>query len=252
MNLGLSDKPITVSSSKLERIINDTGKQKATYHNLEIETVKQLPSAIANPLNILESSTVKDSIVVVTELSDNDGKIIVVSMALDGKGHIEITDVNNKNEIKRLDANVMTSAYGRNNYEMWMEQNKERIIYDIDDGIIKKRINGEWLQLPRGINSSIAKVFTGSTDVGTLSVIETSAFSTNNISQSNNNVNSGILPTINNMQNSEENTNKILNPNKISKLTKEDANTTPILSVRGKKTRLMMVIVILLKILKIK
>lgn len=42
-------------------------------------------------------------------------------MALDGKGHIEITDINNKNEIKRLDANVMTIAYGRNNYEMWME-----------------------------------------------------------------------------------------------------------------------------------
>ena len=195
LDLGLSDKPITVSSSKLERIINNTGKQKGTYHNLGIETVKQLPSAIANPLNILESSTVKDSIVVVTELSDNDGKIIVVSMALDGKGHIEITDINNKNEIKRLDANVMTSAYGRNNYEMWMEQNKERIIYDIDDGIIKKRINGEWLQLPKGINSSIANVSTGSTNVGTLPVTETSAFSSSNIPQSNNNVNSDTSST---------------------------------------------------------
>lgn len=59
------------------------------------------------------------------------------------------------------------------------------------------------------------------------------AFSANNIPQLNNNVNSGILPTINNMQNSEENTNKILNPNEISKLTKEDANTTPILPKRG-------------------
>lgn len=59
------------------------------------------------------------------------------------------------------------------------------------------------------------------------------AFSANNISQSNNNVNSGILPTINKMQNSEENANKILNPNEISKLTKEDADTTPVLPVRG-------------------
>ena len=233
LELGLSDRPITVSSSKLERIINSTGKQKGTYHNLGIETIKQLPNAIANPLNILESSTVKDSIVVVTELSDSDGKIIIVSMALDGEGHIEITDINNKNEIKRLKSNVMTSAYGRNNYEMWMEQNKERIIYDIDDGIIKKRINGEWLQLPKGINSSIANVSTGSTNIGTLPVTETSAFSANNIPQSNNNVNSDILPTINNMQNSKENTNKILNPNEISKLTKEDANTTPILPKRG-------------------
>ncbi len=73
LELSLSDRPITVSSSKLERIINSIGKQKGTYHNLGIETAKQLPNAIANPLNILESSTVKDSIVVVTELSDNDG-----------------------------------------------------------------------------------------------------------------------------------------------------------------------------------
>lgn len=83
------------------------------------------------------------------------------------------------------------------------------------------------------INNKKAEVSTGSTNIGTLPVTETSAFSANNIPQSNNNVNSDILPTINNMQNSKENTNKILNPNEISKLTKEDANTTPILLKRG-------------------
>lgn len=71
-----------------------------------------------------------------------------------------------------------------------------------------------------------------------------SAFSENNIPQSNINVKSDILPTINNMQNNENNTsklaptredfestktNKTLNPSEIAKLTKEDANTTPVL-----------------------
>lgn len=55
-----------------------------------------------------------------------------------------------------------------------------------------------------------------------LPAFEQSAFSNDNIPQSNNNVNNDILPTINNMQNSEKNTNKILNPNEISKLTKEN------------------------------
>ena len=83
---------------------------------------------------------------------------------------------------------------------------------------------------------------------GTASNLATSAFSNDNIPQSNNNVNNDILPTINNMQNSEKNTkndliptkeyfdnklNKTLNPNEISKLTKEDANTTPTLPVRA-------------------
>lgn len=111
--------------------------------------------ALENPLNILESSTVDDSIVVVTKLTDKEGRIVIVSMAIDGKGNVEFTDVNNKNEVRRINANVVTSAYGRNNYDSWMEQNKDKMIYDIDDGIIKKRIDGKWLQLPSGINSTM-------------------------------------------------------------------------------------------------
>ncbi len=82
------------------------------------------------------------------------------------------------------------------------------------------------------INNKKAEVSTGSTNIGTLPVTETSAFSNSNIPQSNNNVKFNILPTINNMQNTEKNVNKILNPNEISKLTKNDANTTPILPTR--------------------
>lgn len=51
------------------------------------------------------------------------------------------------------------------------------------------------------INNKKAEVSTGSTNVGTLPVTETSAFSADNIPQSNNNVKSSILPTINNTQN---------------------------------------------------
>ena len=67
----------------------------------------------------------------------------------------------------------MTSAYGKDNYDSWINKNKDKIIYDKDDGIIKKRVNGQWLQLPNAVNSS-----------------------DNNISQSNSNVKS--LPTVTN------------------------------------------------------
>lgn len=207
LELGLNDNPITVSASKLDRIINASGKQNGTYHNLGLETTKQLPNAIANPLNILESSTIDDSIVVVTELSDKEGRIVIVSLAIDGKGHIEVTDINNNNEIKRLSSNVMTSAYGRNNYETWMESNRDRIIYDKDDGIMKKRINGEWLQLPKGTNPFIE----------------------NNIPQSDNDVKSdtSLNSMSNNLNNNKQSKNKTLNPIEISQLKPEDANTTP-------------------------
>ena len=159
--LGISDLPITVTPSKLERIYYSSGKQNGNYHNLN-EIVKQIPEALKHPLNIVESATKNDSIVVITELSDNNGNIVVVPLALDGKGRIEIDD-----SIKNINANAMTSAYGKSNYDYnvdkqgnyydgWMKENlkNNRIIYDIDDGIIKKRVDGQWLQLPNDTNSS--------------------------------------------------------------------------------------------------
>lgn len=61
------------------------------------------------------------------------------------------------------------------------------------------------------------------------------AFSDNNIPQVDENVK---LPVIgnNNTQNVENNTNKVMNPNEISQLNKEDANTTPILPTKNVST----------------
>lgn len=152
LKLGLDDKPITVSASKLDRIVNKFGKQRGNYHNLGMAITKQLPKAIANPLKILESSTVDGSIVVVTKLSDSNGRTVIVSLAIYGNGRIEVTDINNENKIKRISSSVMTSAYGRNNYDAWIEQNRDKVIYDVNKGIMKKRVIGEWLQLPEGDN----------------------------------------------------------------------------------------------------
>lgn len=54
--------------------------------------------------------------------------------------------------IKRIPTNVSTSAYGRNNYEKWIESNKDKIIYDTDDGIIKKEL------MANGYNCQVASI----------------------------------------------------------------------------------------------
>ena len=119
LKLGLANKPITISASKLDRIVNKFGKQRGNYHNLGINITKQLPQAIIKPLKVLESVTVAGSIVIITRLLDSDGRTIIVSLAIDGNGHVEIEGVDNT-IIKRLPAHVMTSAYGRNNYKSWI------------------------------------------------------------------------------------------------------------------------------------
>ena len=136
--------------------------QGANYHDLGIDLVKQLPEAINKPLNILQSDTKSDSVVIVTELADKQDRPVIASIKIDGTGRI--------NDIE-FDSNVMTSAYGRNNYDEFMKRNikKGNLLYDIDEGIIKrisgklqlrptdssyKRVNGQWLDLPNSNNSS--------------------------------------------------------------------------------------------------
>lgn len=195
-DIGLNDLPITMTQKHLETISQDKGRYKnANYHNLGIDVVKQLPEAIANPLNIYKSSTRDDSIVLVTHLSDKKGNIVLASIKVDGKGTINGIVV---------DANHMTSAYGKNNYDYnidkktgeykpgWAELNKDNMIYDIDEGIIKKNISSmARFQLPRyTTNDSI----------------------------------NNIIPQNENYASSNQ---KVLNPAEISNLTQEDVTTTP-------------------------
>lgn len=162
-DIGLPDLPITMTQKHLDTIMNESGKYKnANYHNLGIDIVKQLPEAINNPLDIVKSNTQDNSIVLTTYLSDKQNRTVVASIKIDGTG--KVNDV-------IIDTNVMTSAYGRNNYEKFMEDNIKNgnLLYDIDRGILKKlprqgynylglatnEIAGARLQLPRSSNSNI-------------------------------------------------------------------------------------------------
>lgn len=132
-DIGLSDLPITMTQKHLYTMTHESGKYSdANYHNIDIETIKQIPEALSKPLNVLKSDTKDDSIVVVTELSDKNDDIIVASIKIDGKG--QISDI-------QIDTNVMTSAYGKSkNYDYFMQDNINRgnLLYDIDEGIIKR------------------------------------------------------------------------------------------------------------------
>ena len=159
-DLGLRDLAITVSPEKLTSIYYSKGRGKKNFHGLE-EIVKQIPEALKRPLNIVESNTRDNSIIVITDLADKNGNIITVPIAIDDQGNLSIEEFFNGEAV-----NKMSSAYGRENYDYnvskkgnyydgWMQENlkNNRIVYDIDEGIIKKRVNGRWLQLPNAVDS---------------------------------------------------------------------------------------------------
>ena len=162
-DIGLPDLPITMTQKHLDTIMNENGKYKnANYHGLGEEIIKQLPEAINNPLDVVKSSTKDDSVVLTTYLSDKQGRTIIASVKIDGKGLI--------NDLI-IDTNVMTSAYGRNNYEKWMQENldNDRVLYDIDRGVIKKITNPR-LQLPN-ISDSVDTVDNVSTSTNIISQV---------------------------------------------------------------------------------
>lgn len=145
--LGVKDNPITLTSNKLDRIMNSSGRQNGEYHNLGIDLVKKLPEAISNPLDIIKSHN--NSYVLTTDLSDNSDRQVIASIKINGKGYVDNI---------QIDSNVMTSAYGRNNYDNWMasHQREGNIVYDIDRGYIKQKkgTDIQGLQLSNEINST--------------------------------------------------------------------------------------------------
>ena len=203
--LGIKDYPITLTVNKLDRIMNKSGKQNGEYHNLGIDIVKQLPRAIQQPLDIVKSHN--NSYVLTTDLSDNQNRQIIAVVKINGKGYI--------NDIK-IDTNVMTSAYGRNNYDNWMAKNEKEgnIVYDIDRGHLnKKRDDVQGLQLPNEVISSDT-----------------------NIPQNNKNVKSSNVST-NNMQKNGENIPKTKQTTKILNAMKETHNKKITIKEENKTTK---------------
>lgn len=131
-DLGIPNLEITMKQKTLKHII-ENGELDSHQHGIDPEIIKKIPEAIANPLNVLYSnnSSKGDSIVVVTDLSDNADRQIIASILIDSEGRIGNID---------FLSNELTSAYGKNNYDEYMKKEiaKGNLLYDIDEGKIKE------------------------------------------------------------------------------------------------------------------
>lgn len=140
--IGLDDLPITMTQKHLYTIMNKSGKYKdVNYHNLGIELIKKLPKSLRQPLKVLLSNTKVDSVVLVTDLIDNESRPVIASIKMNGKGKVDN---------KKINTNVLTSFYGKDNYNNFIKNNIEdgNLIYDKDKGIIKELGIGDRVQFP--------------------------------------------------------------------------------------------------------
>lgn len=110
---GLPNLPILMTTKHLKSITASSGKKKVNYHGLDVDIVKKLPKYISEPVMIADSLTRDDSIVVITEAVDSKKRPVLAAILLDGAGRIDS---------KHINANIMTSAYGKDNFNSFLKR----------------------------------------------------------------------------------------------------------------------------------
>lgn len=142
------DLPLTISP---ETIIKCMGDANEVYHghSLSEEIMKQLPGELRVPTLILKGSH-KNSLVAVTELRDEENNIIIAAVELNSRR-------------ARQEVNRVTSAYGKNNVQQYIDRqvNKEHNLIACNKEKADKMFQSLGLQLPPeetfiGFDNSIA------------------------------------------------------------------------------------------------
>ena len=119
---GLPNLPILMTAKHLKSITSTEGKGKANYHGLDLEIVKKLPEYISNPVMVADSFTRNDSVVIITEVVDSENRPVIAAIMLNGEGRLGE---------KHIKANIMTSAYGRSNFQSFLNRiaDENAVIY---------------------------------------------------------------------------------------------------------------------------
>ena len=135
--VGIKDNPLVVSADVIDKVTRkETANKKG--HEISENTILALPELISNPIMILNSDTVDNSVVIVTDTRDNKGRAVIIAVHLNRHEGF--------NEVNRI-----SSVYGKDNeLDFFVEQ------IDIRDNLLgydKKKANqllhSRGLQLPK-------------------------------------------------------------------------------------------------------
>jgi len=119
--VGVPNLPILMTAKHLRTITQDGGTESANYHGLGADLVKRLPELISDPVMIMDSISpddkAKNSIVIVTQMVDKENRPVIGAIMLNGVG---------RQDSKVIGANILTSAYGKKNFQSFIERNIEQ------------------------------------------------------------------------------------------------------------------------------
>ncbi|MCC8042587.1 MAG: hypothetical protein LIO69_03620, partial [Oscillospiraceae bacterium] len=144
LDVGCKQLPMLYTQRHLELAIMPKNS-KMHHHGLTIEQMKSIPEKLIEPVMIFDSISRKDSIIAVLNDVDSDNDPIVVTIQPNGKGTYEL---------HTQDSNFVTSIYGRENFERFIQNtiNADSVLF-YDKQKSQELFSVLGLQFPKGLNN---------------------------------------------------------------------------------------------------
>lgn len=141
-DIGLRDLPIYMSKDHYNDITHAPDPNNDKYHGLTMQEVAEAPIILNNPALIVDSISKNDSIVIIANSLDYDNRPIVISVKSDG------------NALQVVDSNYLTSMYGRNNFDSWLDRiiQKKYVLY-VSKNKSQEMISRLGVQFPASFSS---------------------------------------------------------------------------------------------------
>lgn len=111
--VGLKDLPMHITQKHIVDCLHEKTYNNDHYHGLSVQELKRLPEALESPIILAESLTKEDSLVAVLDYREQDGNPVIVAVRLNGNAIYEL---------RRVDSNFITSAYGKDNFSEFYQR----------------------------------------------------------------------------------------------------------------------------------
>ena len=111
--VGLKDLPMHITQKHIVDCLHEKTYNNDHYHGLSVQELKRLPEALESPVILAESLTKEDSLVAVLDYREQDGNPVIVAVRLNGNAIYEL---------RRVDSNFITSAYGKDNFSEFYQR----------------------------------------------------------------------------------------------------------------------------------
>lgn len=149
-DLGFSDAPLLMRNSKISEILEK-------HPEMSVDTIKQIPNALQNPILILKSKThPTESVVAITDIETDKGNMVVPVWVNQQGNYIDI----DLGEGIKKEANFVASAYGRNLKTIleYANENDGFLYQNSDIEKVRQLLTQYGLQLPTPLKLSDSNI----------------------------------------------------------------------------------------------